>query len=423
MDDPRNIKINSYYYDLPEERIAKFPLEERDSSKLLIYKYGHITEDVFRNIAKHLSDKSFMIINETRVIQARLIFRKETGAKIEIFCLEPLQPFTDIQRAYQVKENAVWKCFVGNSKRWKSGDLHYKGRAGDQEFELTAKRIKRTGQTSEILFSWKPNDLTFSEILESTGLVPLPPYLKRKPVDSDKQRYQTIYARNDGSVAAPTAGFHFTDKVMKGLANRGIETGKITLHVGAGTFKPVISESIIGHEMHYEKVFIKRSFIEQLINNLDENIIAVGTTTVRSLESLYWLAAQIFQNDKEIDELNISQWEPYQNRDPQLSRREAVSVVLDWMKKTKRQEITGSTQLMIAPGYQYKMIDIMVTNFHQPKSTLLLLVAAFIGDDWKKAYNYALENDFRFLSYGDSCLFFNPDNTAIQVRGCINVFS
>ena len=402
----KNITISEYDYSLPPERIAKFPLTDRDKSKLLYYKNGNIKEEVFENIADLLPEKCLLIFNETKVIQARLIFKKETGAKIEIFCLEPVEPAKEIQLAFQQKSYSIWKCFIGNSKRWKKGQLQKSFEFNNKECVLTAERKEQGQSVSLVEFKWKPADLTFSEILELSGLVPLPPYLNRNAVDSDKISYQTVYAKNNGSVAAPTAGFHFTDKVFKKLKSKNIQFEKLTLHVGAGTFKPVIAETIQQHEMHYEKMLVKKSTIKKLLVNNEKKIISVGTTTTRTLESLYWFGVKLIVENSSLVEFNIRQWDPYLEKyNKYISTHDSLLAVLNYMNNSDIEILTGSTQLMIVPGYDFKIINGIITNFHQPKSTLLLLIAAFIGDDWRIAYDFALANNFRFLSYGDSCLF------------------
>lgn len=402
----KNITISEYDYSLPPERIAQFPLAERDKSKLLYYKNGNIKEEVFENIADFLPEKCLLIFNETKVIQARLIFQKETGARIEIFCLEPVEPSSEIQLAFQQRSYSVWKCFIGNSKRWKKGQLQKSFEFNNKKCLLTAERKEQEQSVSLVEFKWEPADLTFSEILELSGLVPLPPYLNRKAVESDKFRYQTVYAKNNGSVAAPTAGFHFTDKVFKKLISKNIQFDKLTLHVGAGTFKPVIAETIQQHEMHYEKMLVKKSTIKKLLENNEKKIISVGTTTTRTLESLYWFGIKLIVENSPLVEFTIRQWDPYLEKyNKHISTRDSLLAVLNYMNNSGIEILTGFTQLMIVPGYDFKIIDGIITNFHQPKSTLLLLIAAFIGDDWKKAYDFALANNFRFLSYGDSCLF------------------
>jgi len=402
----KNITISEYDYYLPPERIAQFPLAERDKSKLLYYKNGKIKEDIFENIADLLPEENLLIFNETKVIQARLIFQKETGAKIEIFCLEPVEPEKEIQLAFQQRSYSVWKSFIGNSKRWKKGQLQKSFEFNNKKYILTAERKEKEQSVSLVEFKWEPADLTFSKVLELSGLVPLPPYLNRDAVDSDKFRYQTVYAKNNGSVAAPTAGFHFTDKVFKKLKNKNIRFDKLTLHVGAGTFKPVIAETIQQHEMHYEKMLVKKSTIKKLLENNKNNIISVGTTTTRTLESLYWFGVKLIVENSLLVEFNIRQWDPYLEKyNKHISTRDSLLAVLNYMNNSDIEILTGSTQLMIVPCYDFKIINGIITNFHQPKSTLLLLIAAFIGNDWRTAYDFALGNDFRFLSYGDSCLF------------------
>ncbi len=404
MKHPGKINIEDYNYNLPEQRIAKFPLPKRDESKLLVYKKGKIHESVFNAIDELLPEDSLLVFNETKVIQARLKFFKETGAKIEIFCLEPFEPTSEIQLAFQQKSPVAWKCFIGNAKKWKKGSLKIELEIEGKKVIFSAKRSGMEGEAHLVEFSWDA-DCTFSQILESVGLVPLPPYLNREAEKEDKTRYQTIYARHDGSVAAPTAGLHFTDHVFQKLSAKNIKTDRVILHVGAGTFKPVSSEKISEHEMHTEKIIIKKATIENLIHYQSRKIIVVGTTTVRTLESLYWFGVKLWVDGNQ--EFKINQWDPYQEK-YQLSQpvEEVLKLVLFFMQKNSLDEVRGETQLMIAPGYEFKIVDILITNFHQPKSTLLLLVSAFIGDDWKKAYDFAMQNNFRFLSYGDSCLFF-----------------
>ncbi len=406
MSDHKNINISDYNYFLPQERIAKFPLETRDASKLVICKNGKVWQSDFVKIDEYLPENTFLVFNETKVIQARMIFRKSTGASIEVFILEAVEPVSEIQSAFQQTSGVVWKCFVGNSKRWKSGVLEKEFAHNGKNCKINIERIERSGNSSLVKFIWHPEDITFSEIIEKAGLVPLPPYLNREAVNSDKERYQTVYAKNEGSVAAPTAGLHFTDNVFKKLKNKNISFEKINLHVGAGTFKPVIAEKISGHIMHFEKISIDISLIKKLLKNIDGNIIPVGTTSVRTLESLYWYGVKLIVDKQNEKTLFIEQWDPYNKKyDIDLPAKEVLNYLIEFMEKNNLAEISGSTQLMIVPGYKYRIIKGMITNFHQPQSTLLLLVAAFIGNDWKKVYNYALENDFRFLSYGDSCLF------------------
>ena len=397
----RNIKISDYSYNLPNEKIAKYPLAERDSSNLLVWKNGAIKKDRFRNLADYLLEDSLLVFNNTRVIHARLFFWKETGAKIEIFCLEPVQP-NDHQLAFQQTEKVVWKCMVGQAKKWKKGELIRKIEINGKTAELKAKKTARENNSFFIEFSWTQG-FSFAEIIEKSGVLPIPPYLNRNTEPADEVTYQTVYAKTDGSVAAPTAGLHFTENVMAKLNKKNIVLREITLHVGAGTFQPVKSETINGHNMHHEQVIIPKKFIEELLANT-KKIIAVGTTSVRSLESLYWLGIKLGKQKNLSQSLEIEQWEPYENAE-QISIQQSLKNILGYLKKTNRETLQFSTQIIIVPGYRFKLINGMVTNFHQPQSTLLLLIGAFLGNDWKKVYDFALINDFRFLSYGDSNLY------------------
>jgi S-adenosylmethionine:tRNA ribosyltransferase-isomerase len=405
---PRQISIESYDYSLPENRIAQFPLEARDSSKLLICNQGRVSQDIFSNLSAHLPSGSIVIFNETRVIHARLQFRKATGSAIEIFCLEPLAPFRDHQQALQQKGQADWLCLVGGSKRWKGGLLKLQAELNGIELEIVAERLERLdGGTSTIRFRWEPAGLTFAEILAQAGNIPLPPYINRKPVDRDEVTYQTVYARQEGSVAAPTAGLHFSDQVMASLETKNINFLKFVLHVGAGTFKPVSSNELADHEMHAEEVNLSLESLEKLRESLDKPIIAVGTTTVRLLESLYWHGVKVIKNISVPALLNVNQWDPYDElAATEISRAEALDAVIRGCRQAGITSLNGKTSLLIAPGYRFRFPDILITNFHQPRSTLLLLIAAFIGEEWERAYQCALDNDFRFLSYGDSCLLF-----------------
>ncbi len=402
---PKNISIADYNYNLPESKIAQYPVEERDKSKLLISKNGIIEESIFENITEFLPEDSLMVFNNTKVIRARMQFRKDTGAKIEIFILEPLSPTMEIQNAFQVSGQCQWKCLVGNAKKWKEGELSlqlvYKGK----EIELLAKKEEAIGNSFRINFRWTPRELSFSDILMASGSIPLPPYMKRQTNEDDIKRYQTIYAKYQGSVAAPTAGLHFTDKVMAQLTKKNISKSYISLHVGAGTFKPVSAEKIEDHEMHTEQLVVRKELVQQLLDYSSRPIIAVGTTTTRSLESLYWYGVKLLTNP--LANFHISQWEPYSNTDKQaITTKAALNAILNKMEVEQVDEIHGDTQIIIAPGYSFKIIDILITNFHQPKSTLLLLVSALYGEEWRNSYAYALKHNFRFLSYGDSCIFY-----------------
>ncbi len=401
LKDYGNIKIEDFTYELPDARIAKYPISERDSSKLLVWKNREIRESKFKNIAEFLPVNSTLVFNNTKVIHARLFFRKETGAKIEIFCLEPVEP-ADYQIAFQERERVTWKCMVGNAKKWKNEVLQKVIKPEGKVVTIHAEMKSHQGNSFHIEFSWTGN-FTFAEIIEHAGVLPIPPYLNRESEASDEETYQTVYAKIDGSVAAPTAGLHFTDSVLQELTSKNIATKEITLHVGAGTFQPVKSETISGHTMHHEKVVISRKIIEDLIS-AERKIIAVGTTSVRSLESLYWLGLQLEKNDNFSLPLEVSQWEPYENEGA-ISVKNALQNLTNFLEREDKDELQFSTQIIIVPGYQFKIIDGMVTNFHQPQSTLLLLISAFLGSDWKKVYDFALNNNFRFLSYGDSNLY------------------
>ena len=391
----KQINISDYNYELPDERIAKFPLEKRDSSKLLTYTSGAVSTNTFSSLPEILPAGSCLVFNNTRVIQARLEFFKSTGSRIEIFCLEPHMPAA-YEQSFSSTESCVWKCMVGNLKKWKGEVLHKQVLVGEEQLVLEAERLETSGNTSFIKFSWNIG-CSFSEILDALGELPIPPYLNRKTQESDKTTYQTVYSKIKGSVAAPTAGLHFTSEVISALHGKGMKTMELTLHVGAGTFQPVKAEEIGGHAMHAEKIEVSREFIENLIQNLG-HIVAVGTTSVRTLESLYYLGVQLHSGDTK---LLVNQWEPYE-ADKVLTSREALEAILNYMHETQSNILYATTQIMIVPGYKFNIVNILITNFHQPKSTLLLLLAAFVGQKWRELYKYALENDYRFLSYGDS---------------------
>lgn len=403
----RKIYISEYDYQLPDERIAQFPLEQRDGSKLAVLENGKISQDIFSNVASYLPQNSLILFNETRVIHARLHFVKETGARIEVFCLEPLSP-AEIQQVFAARRQCEWKCLVGNAKRWKEHEsIKLEFLNGNENAILKATIISRNADWFHIRFEWEPAELSFSEVLEHAGKVPLPPYIHRDATQADDNRYQSIFARNEGSVAAPTASLHFTDTVLNSLKAKNIESRKITLHVGAGTFKPVSTDVVNGHQMHSEKIIIQRPVIEYLYENPDQFKTLVGTTTVRSIESIYWQGLKWIEKKAASPELDVRQWDPYETAlAGKITVKESLSKILETLDIFGVDALKGSTSLMIAPGYQYRFTNAMITNFHQPKSTLLLLIAAFIGKDWEKAYQYALSHDFRFLSYGDSCLFF-----------------
>ncbi len=406
MEQIKTLDINGFDYPLPESRIALFPVAERDQSKLLVMNDGSLSEDVFANLPQHLPAGSLMIFNETRVIHARLVFHKPSGSRIEIFCLEPVAPVSDVQLAFQQKETCTWKCLVGNAKRWKSGKLTLNAEVAGHETELVAEMKERLGDSFLVEFTWTPGSTAFADILEVFGKIPLPPYIGREVTDRDNVMYQTVYARNDGSVAAPTAGLHFTPAVFGALSAKNITKNNITLHVGAGTFRPVSAESLLDHVMHSEQVIIPATVIENILRYKPNRITVVGTTTVRSLESLYWQGVKWLRGESADAHLEVGQWDPYKLEYQGVTLDESLQKVLEVLNAHGLDELKGYTSLLIAPGYEYHIPDAIVTNFHQPKSTLLLLVSAFVGDDWKKAYDYALVHGFRFLSYGDSCLFF-----------------
>lgn len=396
------IRIEEFNYPLPDERIAKFPLTKRDESKLLVYRNGKIDEAVFKQLSDYLPQGSMLVYNNTRVIQARMLFQKETGAQIEVFCLEPVIPH-DYALVFQQTESCSWLCLVGNLKKWKEGALHKTIRMGDKEVVLSAERIKTTGDSHLVRFSWNNPQVTFAELLDAAGILPIPPYLHRETRESDLQTYQTVYSKIKGSVAAPTAGLHFTPEVLAGLDAKGFTREEVTLHVGAGTFKPVKSEVIGDHEMHTEFISVRRSAIESIRTNLGR-IIAVGTTSVRTLESLYYMGRTLVNNpDATSEELVVTQWTPYHDTE-EVTAHEALTALLDYLDRNQTDTLLSATQIMIAPGYEFKIVKGIITNFHQPKSTLLLLISAFVNGNWKSIYNYALDNDFRFLSYGDSSL-------------------
>lgn len=399
----RNIRIEDFNYPLPEDRIAKFPLKEREQCKLLYYKDKKIEEYHFYDIPALLPSGSMLVYNNTRVINARLRFRKANhGALIEIFCLEPVAP-RDYAQIFATTGECTWSCFVGNAKRWKTEPLQQDVDINGETVTLTATRGKQHGNAFEVTFSWNNTDITFASLLEAIGEIPIPPYLNRKSQSSDKTDYQTVYSHIDGSVAAPTAGLHFTDNVLAECDKRNIVRRELTLHVGAGTFQPVKSETIGGHDMHTEFISVPRSLLVDLIN-FNNPVIAVGTTSVRTLESLYYIGLVLLNNpEPDEKELCIGQWMPYETS-YDIPAREALQAIVDYLDRHGMENYIGSTQIMIAPGFRFHVINGMITNFHQPQSTLLLLVSAFVDGNWQSIYKYALDHDFRFLSYGDASL-------------------
>lgn len=404
---PRYLNISNFTYNLPEEKIAFFPLEQRDQSKLLIYKNGAITESNYQNIDAQLPAGSLAIFNNTRVVEARLLFKKPTGGQIEIFCLEPHEQYADVTTAMLQTQKVLWLCLIGGAAKWKNGQvlqLAVENHMG--EILLEARFVEKRADSFVIELSWTPGTLPFAEVLHKAGKIPLPPYIKRMTEATDADRYQTVYAEADGSVAAPTAGLHFTNAVLDKLHQKNIQTDFVTLHVGAGTFKPVKAATMDEHEMHSEFILVTPELIKNMQAQKAGPIVAIGTTSLRTIESLYWLGAKLSANpDCFNNEIPcLQQWDAYEEALQKYSRTEALQAILDYLNKKQLKELVAKTQIIIAPGYAFKIADGLITNFHQPASTLLLLVAAFIGDDWQKVYDYALENDFRFLSYGDGSL-------------------
>lgn len=406
MTDPRKISILDFTYDLPDEKIALHPLTERDSSKLLIYKDGNISEDTYSNIASYIPEKSLLVFNNSKVINARLRFKKSSGGIIEIFCLEPYELINEYSSIMNRKGHVKWKCMIGGASKWKEKELSRKITINNEEIIITAVLVEKLPDAYVVALSWTPASYSFAEVIAVAGDVPLPPYIKREADITDTSRYQTIYAKYDGSVAAPTAGLHFTEAVFSKLAAKEISHAYVTLHVGAGTFKPVKAETMQDHEMHAEWIDVDMETIRKLLTN-EGKVIAVGTTSLRTIETLYWLGVKSIL-DAAADTLTLQQWDVYE--EPLLASNytatEALHALLGWMETRKLQRIFTQTQLLIATGYKFRIAKALVTNFHQPQSTLLLLVAAAVGEDWRKVYDYALGNNFRFLSYGDGNLLF-----------------
>lgn len=404
------LHITDYDYPLPDERIAKYPLEKRDASKLLLYDDGIISESIFSNLADYIPSESLMIFNNTRVIHARLLFRKETGAQIEVFCLSPADP-EDYAMNFAAKQHCSWHCMIGNAKRWKDDILTMKiENGGNGILTLSAEKTAVTDKDTTVRFSWNDDTLSFSEILEIAGKLPIPPYLNRPAETKDDETYQTVYSRIEGSVAAPTAGLHFTDDVMTSLRHKGIATAEVTLHVGAGTFRPVKSETIGEHEMHTEFISVPKETIKAIYEN-KHPLVVVGTTSMRTIESLYYIGAKLAINPVAMPhELFVSQWEPYENFLHDIEARQSLKNILDYLDRNDADHLISATQIMIVPGFRFHYADALITNFHQPQSTLLLLISAFVDDNWRVIYDYALKSDFRFLSYGDSSLLWRTHN-------------
>lgn len=408
---PKNLSVHDFTYALPEAQIARYPLPERDSSRLLIYKNGVLSEDIYRNIASHLPSGSLLVFNNTRVVAARILFQKPTGAVVEIFCLEPPAVYADMTTAMLQKGHVRWICLIGGASKWKPGQVltkHIEHAGGN--IELHARYVGKENDSFAIELSWTPESLTFAEVLHYAGNMPLPPYIKRTVEAADATRYQTIYANTEGSVAAPTAGLHFTQGVFDQLEQRHIQRAYVTLHVGAGTFKPVKADTMSGHSMHAEFIDVSIATIETILQYLGKPVTVVGTTSLRTIESLYWLGVKVTQQPGlPLSELTVQQWDPYDNEPASLPPvQTALENLRHYLQQQQLTRIITKTSLLIAPGYSFKIPTALVTNFHQPQSTLLLLVAAFVGDNWRSIYQHALENDFRFLSYGDGCLLFRP---------------
>lgn len=393
--------MSQFDYDLPQEKIALFPSEERSNSKLIVLSGDEIQHQNFNNIPNLLPKDSFLIFNNTRVIPARLLFAKDSGAIIEIFCLEPAENI-DFAVALSQTKTVKWHCMVGRLKRWKE-PVKMLIKDKEVDIELIATQLGRRNEVVEVEFSWTPSNLSFAEVIEKAGKIPLPPYIKRENVESDSERYQTVFAQYKGSVAAPTAGLHFTDEVLQEVKNKGIQSDFITLHVGAGTFKPVSDDNAVNHNMHTEYYVIRKSLIENLIENIDKHFVAVGTTTTRALESIYWTAVK-YKNSQLPALPELGQWEIYNPENQTIELKEALQFWLSYFQENQKEEVLAKTSIMITPYYQRKLVKSLITNFHQPRSTLLLLLASFTGNRWQKLYQEALENNYRFLSYGDSCL-------------------
>ena len=407
---PKDLSIQDFSYDLPDERIARYPVEERDLSKLLIYQNASITTDVYRSLPELLPPDTLLIFNNTKVVEARLHFYKPTGGAIEIFCLEPDDRYADVTTAMMQKQQVYWKCLVGGAKKWKEGQLSLSFNWKDQQVQVLAEKLAVHSDAFIILFQWSEADLSFADVLHHAGNLPLPPYMDRDVEDADKERYQTVYAKYDGSVAAPTAGLHFTTPLLTRLAEKNIHSEFVTLHVGAGTFKPVKASVMQDHDMHAEYIDVSIESIETIRKALSHHIITVGTTSLRTVESLYWLGKKIIdQPSIAFQELTVGQWDPYENTGVLPTPDAALFALENYLRERKRYRLITKTSIIIAPGYTFKIMKALITNFHQPQSTLLLLVAAITGSNWRNIYQYALDHDFRFLSYGDGSLLWKQD--------------
>ena len=410
MSSPKQLNILDFSFVLPDEKIAKFPLENRDESKLLIYKNATISDGIFKQIDTYLPENCLVVFNNTRVVHARLLFNRLTGAQIEIFCIEPLHHL-DYQQAFVSKQTSTWKCMVGNSKKWKEDWLEKQVETPLGDVILKATKKENTGELTVVEFTWNNNDLAFAEVLHYAGILPLPPYLNRKTEAADEERYQTVYAKVAGSVAAPTAGLHFTPDVFEQLKQKQITVDEVTLHVGAGTFKPVKTEALVDHEMHEETLYVELSTLKNIATCLSakNTLVVVGTTSMRTLESLFWHGVKIVLN-KAAKEVEIKQWDAYELDAGEITSYQAITAIIHSMEKDNEYVLVGSTQIILAPGYQFRLVDALITNFHQPENTLILLIAAFVGKDWRIIYEHALANNYRFLSYGDSSLLFKNSN-------------
>jgi S-adenosylmethionine:tRNA ribosyltransferase-isomerase len=401
-----SITIDEYDYSLPSERIAQYPAEVRDGSRLLVWQEGSLTDDMFINIHEHLNERTLLVFNDTRVIRARMIFRKTTGSAIEVFCLEPVEPVSEIVTAFQQPSGVIWKCLIGNLKKWRSGPLTMDISDGVSHITLSVTYVGADTVGNHLIrFTWGPPELPFGKIVELAGHVPLPPYIHREAAPDDAVRYQTIFAKNDGSVAAPTAGLHFTERILSRLSGKSISRGTVTLHVGIGTFKPVDHDDLRLHTMHRERIVVSASMIRKLLTHQPHPVVAVGTTSARTLESLYWVGRRILTGKASFYP-ETGQWDPYDDKEQEeVSVTSALEALLAFLDQRGEEYYSGETQLLIVPGYRFRIITGLITNFHMPRSTLLLLVAAIAGHEWRRVYDFALEHGYRFLSYGDSCLF------------------
>ena len=406
MESVNQLNIQDYTYELPDEKIAKFPLANRDESKLLVYQNGQITDEVFNHLNVFLPEHSLLISNNTRVVHARMLFKRPTGAQIELFCIEPLHHL-DYQLAFADKQESTWKCMVGNAKKWKEDSLEKTVETPIGSVLLKATKQPSTSELFVVKFTWNDAQISFAELLHYAGILPLPPYLNRQTEIADEERYQTVYAKVQGSVAAPTAGLHFTPAVFQSLAAKHITFDEVTLHVGAGTFKPVKAVELAHHQMHEETLFVELSTLKNILSCLQQQrkLIAVGTTSTRTLESLYWHGVKLIQA-KALNVVDIKQWDAYELNAEGITPEQAIETIIKHLEIQQDQVLVGSTQIIIAPGYSFKLVDVLITNFHQPENTLILLIAAFVGDDWRKIYHHALTNNYRFLSYGDSSVLF-----------------